>query len=253
LKKVSRFYISPESFTAGLECQLDDRQSRHALAVLRLKRGDEIGIFDGHGREGSGTITETLGGKVRIRLTGAQAALSPSASIQVTLGVSVIKPERMDYLIQRVAELGVSHIAPLISQRTIVRISPNRWESKVLRWRKIALEACKQCGRSRAPQIAPVVSYNDFISSVLGSYDKILIPTLSVPSDILYQTLKETPRPGKVLALIGPEGDFSEEEVRVAMAQGAQAVSLGPLVLRSETAAIYLLSVMNFFYREVSL
>ena len=131
-----------------------------------------------------------------------------------------------------------------------MRLSKERWDSKLERWRKIALESCKQCGRDLAPEIRALVPFKDLVAG-FGSFDEILIPTLAVPGEDLGRTLKGS-KAKKVLVVVGPEGDFTEKEVEEAVRHGAKPVSLGPLVMRSETAAIYLLSSLTFFYREIA-
>jgi 16S rRNA (uracil1498-N3)-methyltransferase len=245
-----RFYVDPGAIQGDFVF-LDEKESHHARSVLRLKEGEGVQILDGKGRSFDGIIRDFENGrlKVELRQTGKKPAKALLQGPEVTLGVSVVKPERMDFLVQKASELGVAAIAPLISQRCVIKLSKERWEGKLKRWRKIALESCKQCGQSRIPEIGSVEIYRDFVQKKASAYEKILIPTLALRGGILYSSLK-APKPRTLLALLGPEGDFTQEEVRLAVSCGALPVSLGPLVLRTETAAIYLLSVIQFFYRE---
>ncbi len=243
-----RFYIEPASAKDGVVL-LSKKESHHAFSVLRLKNGDNVELFDGRGNTFLGVIAGFEDERLSVKL-GEKRLGSSSSPVQITLAVSVIKPERMELLIQKACELGVFSIAPLISDRCVVKLSRERWESKIKRWQKIALETCKQCGQSTIPQIQAVQDYKAFVAKV-DSFDKILIPTLAVLGGILYSELRES-KPGTLLAFIGPEGDFTQDEVALAVSHGAKPVSLGSLVLRSETAAIYLLSSINFFYREIA-
>ena len=231
---------------------LSREESHHAVSVLRLRKNDAVDLFDGRGNRFGGRVVDIKEGSVSVRLERAAAppgnfAASP---VEVTLAVSVIKPDRMDYLIQKAAELAVSAIVPVLSERSVVKLSKDRWDAKVERWRKIALESCKQCGQPKVPEISAPRDLKDVLADS-GRYDKILIPTLAARGDILYKTLLLSGTK-RILALIGPEGDFTPEEVRLACSRGAVPVSLGPLVLRSETAALYILSVLNFYCREVA-
>ncbi len=243
-----RFYFKPEQDRDGV-VTLDEKESHHAISVLRLEAGDVVALFDGLGNEFRGIVTGREKGRLSVMLDKSPAKPSGQGT-QITLAISVIKPERMELLIQKACELGVSSIVPLLTQRSVVKLSSERWESKIHRWEKIALESCKQCGRSKIPEIRAVAPYASFISREANSYGHILIPTLAAKGKTLYEALRQS-TPRSVLALIGPEGDFSREEVDLAISYRAIPVGLGPLVLRSETAAIYLLSCLNFFYREV--
>ncbi|MGH7198779.1 MAG: 16S rRNA (uracil(1498)-N(3))-methyltransferase [Candidatus Omnitrophota bacterium] len=246
-----RFFIDPNAIEGNV-VTLSREESHHAVSVLRLKKGDGLDLFDGRGNQFGGRVVDIKEGSVSVRLEPAAAVSGNFAAlpVEVTLAVSVIKPDRMDTLIQKAAELAASAIVPVLSERSVVKLSGERWEGKVKRWRKIALESCKQCGQPRIPEISAPRRFEDVLADS-GRYDKILIPTLAVRGDILYKTLSVSGAK-RILALIGPEGDFTPEEVKLACSRGAAPVSLGPLVLRSETAALYLLSVLNFYCREVA-
>ena len=242
-----RFYFKPANIKDGVVL-LDKKESHHAISVLRLKSGDVLELFDGEGHRFSGMVTQIKDGRVSV-MKNENLQVLQTSDIEVSLGVSVIKPERMELLIQKACELGVFSIIPLQTQRSVVKLPAERWEAKIKRWEKIAQESCKQCGQSRIPRIIGVQDYRIFLQQS-SSYDLMLIPTLTAKSKRLSEALAVS-RPKKILTLIGPEGDFTPEEVQWALTQGAVPVSLGPLVLRSETAAMYLLSALSFYYREV--
>ncbi len=243
-----RFFIDASKILND-EALLDTEETRHAVSVFRVKRGDALDLFDGKGRRFSAVAKDVADGKLVVRITGSAVSPFPSAA-QVTLGVAVFRPERMEVLIQKACELGAHAIIPLMTDRAIVKLSADRWVSKIKRWQKIIQESCKQCGLAYAPEIAEPVSYKDFLPKI-KNYDAVFIPTLEGTVVPLAQALpRETPR--RILALVGPEGDFSPKEISLALACGAKPVSLGPLVLRSETAGIYILSVIHFFYREIN-
>lgn len=244
-----RFQIQTEQIKDGV-VSLSREESHHAIRVLRVKRGDAVELFDGKGKNFRGVAIGERHGILSLSIAEnasqvpKQSRLSP---VEITLAVSVIKPERMELLIEKACELGVHELSPVISERSVVRISRERWVSKIKRWRKIALASCKQCGRDRPPEIRDV---RPFKNLDLASYDKLLIATLAFPGDLLYTVLKKEPAK-KIGVLIGPEGDFTKNEVEWAISQGAQPVTLGPRILRSETAAISLLSMLDFYYREI--
>ncbi len=242
-----RFHIDSDSIEEGVVA-LSKEETHHAVSVLRLKTGDAIGLLDGQGRSFKGIVVGVQNSRMAVAVRE-NSRKSPLSEIQITLAPSVIKPEKMDLMIQKSCELGVAHLCPLISERSVVRLTRERWELKATRWRKIIVESCKQCGRTVYPALDPVQKLEDFLGK-LTPYDKILLPTLAVDAVPLYSALKGGSA-RKVMVFIGPEGDFSRKEAEKIISLGAQAVTLGPLVMRSETAALYLLSALNFFYNEV--
>ncbi len=251
---MARFLIDENSIKDNVVL-LSERESRHALKVLRLKAGEMVELLDGKGKIFPGVVIGAENSRLSVRV--GQAIISSVSSVEVTLGAVVIKPERMETLIEKACELGVFSIIPLISERCMVRLSKERWAGKRERWRKIAQGACKQCGQARIPEIESVRDFKTYFEKA-PIYDKIIMPTLSIKTSGLLEALKEVGAhghepllPGKVLVLVGPEGDFTKKEVELAVSCGAKAVSLGPITLRSETACLYALSVLNFFYREV--
>ena len=246
-----RFNISPNTLKEGL-VTLSVEESHHALSVLRLKAGDVVELLDGQGGTFQGIVAGAEKGRVQVSVRETSVVLSAKKTVSITLAAAVIKPERMELLIQKACELGASAIVPLITERTVVHLSQERWASKIQRWQKIARESCKQCGQASMPAIQKAVDFKKF-TTTLGRFDLSLIPTLAVPVKTLYDSLNAGKLARSVLLLIGPEGDFSKTEVQWAVSKGAQPVSLGPLVMRSETAAMYALAVVSFFYNEIAL
>ncbi len=226
--------------------ELSKEESHHAISVFRLKSGDVVELFDGQGQKFSGVVTGEKNHRLSVMVS--QNIASTASSLSITLAQAVIRPERMELMIPKACELGVSVIQPLICERSIVKLSKERWASKLERWRKIALESCKQCGQTRIPVIAEIRLYKEFLQDV-KSYDLILIPTLAVPNQPLHQAIAQK-KTKNALVLIGPEGDFTPKEVALASQAGAVAVSLGDLVLRSETASLYLLAVLRYQFSQ---
>jgi 16S rRNA (uracil1498-N3)-methyltransferase len=237
-----RFLVTPQELKQD-KILLNEKESRHALSVLRLGDGDAVEIFDGEGRSVEGIVVGRSEGRVTVKVGRERAAAASGA--EVTLGVSVIKPERMEWLIEKATELGAFAVRPLVTERTIVRLSAERWEGKVARWKKIAAESCKQCGLSRVPRVEEVAKF-DTVLKTFSSYDVVLLPTLPEKSLTLTETLKNASSSSRILVLIGPEGDFTAGEIQVARAAGARPVTLGDLTFRSETAAVFMLSVLRF-------
>ncbi len=242
-----RFHINPQDAARGAAV-LSPGESHHAISVLRVKPGEIVDLFDGEGNSFRGLVTEVSKGLVSLSVSKNPGSPDPRLG-RIDLAVSVIKPERMELLIQKACELGVHALFPLITERCVVKLSKERWASKTVRWHKIALESCKQCGRSTLPVIHAVQDFKLFLVHQASSYDLLLLPTLATKGKQIYDILKsENPR--DVLILIGPEGDFTAKETEWAVFSGAKPVKLGPLVMRSETAALYTLSVVQFMLRE---
>ncbi len=247
-----RFIVRPDQLHDP-EVILSEKESRHALSALRLKVGAAVDLMDGQGHLVQGIIGAVKEGRVRVIANQNRTADHPSAKARVTLAVSVIKSERMEWLIEKSCELGVSAIVPILTERSVIRMSRERWQSRLVRWRKIASESCKQCGLVVIPAVEEPVMFQKFLGS-LNRFGLVFIPTLAVAGESLlvsYLRLKSA-APPNILGLIGPEGDFTKSEVAAAISNGAKPVSLGALTLRSETAALYFLSAVNFFYQEMT-
>jgi 16S rRNA (uracil1498-N3)-methyltransferase len=148
----------------------------------------------------------------------------------------------MDLIVQKATELGVATIVPLVSDRTLVKLDED--SKKVERWREIALESCKQCGNNWLPEIQSPQKAHDFLAT-LPQYDLKLIASLQPGAKPLKKILGDSAKPSSILILIGPEGDFTPAEISLAKSAGCLPLSLGPLVLRAETAAIYTLSILH--------
>lgn len=241
-----RFIVSPSEIQ-NPEILLSQKESRHALTVLRLKLGANVGLIDGRGHEAHGIISEIRDGRVRVT-SGGMTSGKNAEKYRTTLALSVIKPERMEWAIEKACELGVYAIFPVLTDRCVVKLSTERWQAKTDRWKKIAAEACKQCGLLRVPDIAATQPLKHLVKDLRG--DRVmLVPTLAVSGEKISAVLaREKTELPDVLGWIGPEGDFTEKEINLLLALGGRAVSLGPLTLRSETAAVYLLSAVKFFY-----
>jgi 16S rRNA (uracil1498-N3)-methyltransferase len=210
---------------------LSAEEAHHATHVLRVKAGDTVNVFDGRGHEAQCRFGEA--GKLAIL----QQTSTPPLPCRIALAQAIPK-KSMDLIVQKATELGVTGIVPLISERTLKRPigTPERW-------REIALEACKQSGNNWLPEIRPPQEARAFLEAT-GVFDLKLIASLQPDSKPLKDILGNV-RPASVLVLIGPEGDFTPVELAAAKSAGCLPLSLGPLVLRAETAALYALSILH--------
>ena len=172
----------------------------------------------------------------------------PSPLWRVTLSLGIPKGNRMDQAIDQATQLGVSAVIPLITARGVVKIPPSGTGSKQARWRQIAVEAAKQCGVDRLPEIDPPIPWAELLRT-LPSYDRVLIATVEGPHEPI-RPLLSGGSARNLLLLIGPEGDFTPEEIQQAVQAGAHRIGLGPTVLRCETAAVVALGLLSFLLRK---
>lgn len=231
-----RFFIQPDAIQ-GETVVLSREQSRHLVSVLRLLPGQSIELFDGGGSIYQATITKTIGRQVECSVT-ARCARDKKHCFPLTLAQGVLKGKKMDLVLQKATELGVDTFVP-----TVTRYCDQQGtlEQRMRRWQRIVIEACKQCGRNTAMHISPV--------QTLESIDCALFPY-----PLFCWEGKHNSRigagfftdPGSVLLLIGPEGGFHESEVDWARENGCVPISLGPLVLRAETAAIAAVGIVQY-------
>lgn len=233
---------SLQPLVAGAVIDLDEGPSRHLGAVLRMQSGQPVEVFDGAGLAFAALIEHVGKRQVQLRL-GELLPAGPESPLFTELGIGVSKGERMDWVVQKATELGVSRISPLITSRTEVRLGGERADKKLEHWRQVAISACEQCGRNRVPEIVPTQPMSDWLALVQADQKRVLHPFNAAP-------MAAEPRPARVALLVGPEGGLSEEEVAQAQRQGFLATALGPRVLRTETAPLAVLSVMQYLWGD---
>jgi len=244
---VHRFYISPNEWDPRA-LVLRGTEAHHACDVLRSKHGDRVVVFNGLGREITAEITDISHDEIRLRKLD-ETETAP-LKCRITLGQAIPKGKNMDLIVQKAVEIGAAQIAPLISVRTIVDLDPKEAAQKQAKWQQIAIEAAKQCGQNWLPQVDRPRKPKEFFGSV-PKFDLQLIGSLQRDAEHLkkilanFQTEHKAP-PHSVLMLIGPEGDFTPAELALAKSHGCQPITLGPIILRVETAAIYCLSVLSY-------
>lgn len=234
------------------ELTLSPEESHHLLNVNRARIGDPVIAFDGRGTEWTTVlIGDRRQGAVLRVLSSHTRSPVPGA---ITLGQALPKGPAMDAIVRKATEIGVARIVPLETARTQVHLDGERSDRKVDKWRVAALEAAKQCGNPFLPEIAPVQRLHDCLAA-LGTFDLKLIASLQPGATSLRPVFanfraRYGRAPHSVAWLIGPEGDFTPGEVNRALAAGFVPITLGPLVLRCETAAVYALSVTSYELQE---
>jgi 16S rRNA (uracil1498-N3)-methyltransferase len=244
-----RFYVSPENWNPGAPV-LPESEAHHARDVLRVRRGEKIVLFNGQGREITAEIVDL--GKDQIQLRKLHEAETPALRCRIVLGQAIPKGKNMELIVQKAVEIGAAEIAPIISDRTIVQVDSETAAQKQSRWQQIAIEAAKQCGQNWLPRMhAPKKLAELFSGASEELFDLRLIGSLQPDAQHLKKILEDYSsehqfRPRNVLMLIGPEGDFTPAELSLARRHGCQPITLGPIILRVETAAIYCLSILSY-------
>lgn len=234
-----RFYIpAPEWDPDALV--ITGADAHHCRDVMRCQIGDRIAVFDGAGTQAVGTISAM--GKGRVELEAESLERTPPLRASLTLCQAIPKGKNMELVVQKATELGAAHIVPLLTENTVVRLGAQEAAKKQQKWQRIAIEACKQSGQNWMPQVSVPVG----LASYLDGADATgldLVASLQPGARHLKEVLPQTPA-ARARVLIGPEGDFTAAEVEAVIRAGHQPISLGPIILRTETAAIYCLSVL---------
>ena len=238
-----RFFVTPGSISGG-KIEVSGENFHYLKNVLRVRKGESIIAFDGTGNDYLCSLDDinplcmTLG----IKHTFDSRT---EASVEIHLAQSLIKMKNFELCIQKCTELGVKRFTPVITERTVIKLEEGKKENRRCRWEKIAAEAAKQCGRSVSPDVRSVVDFKDVLGE-MKDFDLGIIPWEEEESLSLRRVLRDSGsnHPGKVMVLIGPEGGLTREEVSSAKSAGMVSVSLGPRLLRSETAAIATVAVL---------
>ncbi len=226
--------------------ELDEAESKHLAGVMRAQAGDRIGILDGAGRLGEAEVVAPHKKRTAIRVLSI-SSVAPFAPRRI-LAQALVREQKMDWLIQKAVELGVHEIWPLQTERAVVRIRAEEASKKAARWQAIALAACKQSGNPWLPQISPVRGLAEALAALRGVSGAACFGALqdgAVPLPEFFGRLRAEGCP-QIAAFIGPEGDFSPVEVAALRSAGTQPVTFGPIVFRVETAALFILSSLQY-------
>ena len=239
---MARFFLTAEAWND--HGALDVEESRHCSQVLRLGPGDVITVFDGAGRSAKAAIRKV--GKHDVALEMSEPVHHPRLQPAIVLAQGIPKGKTMEWIVEKAVELGVARIVPLVTRFTVVKYDADEARKKAEKWQKVALEACKQCGQNWLPIVEPPIEGRAFILQQREGGK--IIASLADGARPLRQVLQELPTQDQVTVMIGPEGDFSLEETQLACQTGYQPATLGDLVLRSETAALFTLAALRCHY-----
>lgn len=241
---VPRIY-HPQTLDEGITTKLGDDYLVYLRDVLRLGEGSELVLFDGVGHEYRAVIRGFESGAIELEIVTKKDITLPET--RITLAQSLPKGGKMEFIIQKATELGSSQIVPFISSRSIPRLAGDRATAKVARWKKVAVEASRQCGRADVPEVSEIMSFDEMLRSADGDALRIILwegeeerGMREILTDERYKNSTEH------WVVIGPEGGFSWEEVERARQRGFLSASLGRLILRTETAPLAVLSILQY-------
>lgn len=242
--RLTRVHV-PGPLAAGSRQTIAGEAASHITRVLRLRPGDPLVLFDGRGGEHAARI-EGFRKSAVIVAVAAHVPTDRESPLSLTLAQGISRGERMDWVVQKATELGVTRIVPVLTERTVVKLDAKQSERRLSHWRGIAVAACEQSGRNKLPDIAPPLGLPVFLRDPAPSTNRLLLsPTGTQRIDDLKATEQ------RVIVLIGPEGGLTETEQHAAISAGYIAVKLGPRVLRTETAAIAALTLLQHQFGDL--
>ncbi|MGB6488556.1 MAG: 16S rRNA (uracil(1498)-N(3))-methyltransferase [Steroidobacteraceae bacterium] len=242
--RLTRVHVA-EPLASGRRHTIEGDAANHIARVLRLEPGAPLTVFDGRGGEYSARI-EALQKSAVIIEVQARSPSSRESSLSLTLAQGVSRGERMDWVVQKATELGVSRIIPVLTERTVVKLDARQSERKLAHWQGVAVAACEQSGRDKIPDIVAPLTLHDFLRDIDPQTTRLL---LSPTGTQRVTDLKAPER--KIVVLIGPEGGLAETEQRAAIGAGFLAVRMGPRVLRTETAAVAALTLLQHQFGDL--
>ena len=241
----TRLFVS-EKLESGLPLELGSHQARYVGRVLRLRVGDAVSVFNGQGGEYTATL-QSIGKNAATLLIGAQHEVATESPLKIHLVQGISRGERMDFVVQKATELGVKRITPVLSEYGVVRLDSSRAEKRREHWQGVASSACEQSGRTRPPLVDAPTSLNAWFGARTDKADTDLILQPGATTALASLAAPAT----KVCLLIGPEGGFSKKEFEDASVAGFSAVSLGPRVMRTETAALAAIAVAQSLWGDL--
>jgi len=246
-----RFFVEKIITTGGF-LSITGKEVRHIVTVLRMKKGETLILMDREGQSFEATIEAVHYKEIKVRITKTIPPLPPSP-VKISLAQALIKSHPMEYLIQKVTELGIHSIHPFYSERTVIQLKSVHLKNKMDRWVEIMKSACKQCGRVTLPDLNTPLQFEELINNVPNKKTlKILLWEDEDKVDLKRFLRSMSPLP-HILAIVGPEGGFNQNEINLAREAGFQIISLGNRILRAETAAVSLISIIQYEWGDLNL
>ena len=233
---ISRFHF-PGCLPAAGTLELPDALAHHAVRVLRLRDGERIVLFDGEGGEAEATLQ--VRGKSACAHLEARREVDRESPLQIVLVQALAASDKMDWVVQKAVELGVSAVQPVQAERSVLRLAGERADKRHAHWQQVAVSACEQCGRNRIPEVRPLQPLTQWLAAHRGALNYVLAPGGAA-------SFADEPAAQDVVhLLVGPEGGWSEAEMSAFDAAGCRRVRLGPRVLRTETAGLAALAALQ--------
>lgn len=238
---IPRFY-SPFPLHDAVQVSLAEHAAHHAARVLRLRRGDDVVLFDGNGGEYAGSVHEVARDGVIVDV-GRHSPEDRESRLHICLAQGLASGDKMDTILQKAVELGVAEFQPLATGKSVVKLGEERAVRRAQHWQQVVVAACEQCGRNRLPVVLPVQDFATWMAQQ-GGMRLVLMPNAPV-------RLADLPPPTEPLTLlVGPEGGFADAEIRLAHEQGCKPIRLGPRVLRAETAGLAALAAVQMLWGD---
>jgi 16S rRNA (uracil1498-N3)-methyltransferase len=237
--RVTRVFVE-QTLVSGKGIGLPEQAGLHLTRVLRLEAGAAVTLFDGTGGEYEATL-ERDGKKIWARV-GAHSAIERESLLHVTLIQGVARGERMDLIVQKATELGVTRIVPVFAERSVVKVDASKSARKLEHWRSIAISACEQCGRNRVPEVTEAIALGDAVRALESGTARYLLAA-GARDSLAAAVQRDAGKP--VVLMIGPEGGLADAEREFAGANGFTACAMGPRILRTETAGLAALAVLQ--------
>ena len=234
--RVPRIYTN-QALDSELLLRLDTSASQHVARAMRMQVGEALTLFNGRGGEFGGVI-HSVGSKVVEVLVAQHRPIEAESPLEVHLGIALSRGERMDWIVQKATELGVKSITPLLSERVEVKLKGDRAEKKALHWQRIVVSACEQCGRNQLARVHPIQSLVNWVADTEAQCKLVLHHRAALP-------LGSVQKPASVALLVGPEGGLSAPEIDMAELSEFQSLTLGPRVMRTETAPVAALAILQ--------
>ncbi|MCP8686222.1 16S rRNA (uracil(1498)-N(3))-methyltransferase [Marinobacterium sedimentorum] len=234
----------PQPMNPGDTLLLSDNNVQHLARTLRMRAGDQVMLFNGDGSECLATATEVDKRSLQVRIES-QERPGRDSPLQIHIGQTLSRGERMDYAVQKATELGMARMTPLFSERCEVKLNSERQDKRLRHWQQVAISACEQSLRCTLPQLDAPEPLEHWVGSVEADLKLVLHHHSARP-------LGDLPRPSSIALLIGPEGGLTEAEVQLAIAAGFQPVALGPRVLRTETAPVVAQAILQSYWGDLS-
>ena len=240
--RIPRIYTG-QALLGNARIELEPGPSAHVARALRMREGDKLTLFNGEGGEYPAEIAAIDKKKVLVT-TGAHQALELESNLHIHLGIAVSRGDRMDWIVQKATELGVDALTPLFTERTEVKLAGDRAAKKIHHWQQIAISACEQCGRNRLPMIHALQELDHWLAST-EAQRKFVLHHRADPAG------GASEKPASIALLVGPEGGLSDQEISMAEQAGFQSLRLGPRILRTETAPLAAIAILQAHWGDM--